>query len=98
MTNAVAQIVHQLEKLPEVEQNDLAHWLMKEIASRRARSENIERSPRVEVTWQHGYGIPVVVSPRLLSAQGASEAQSFETISGIELLWLELLREEEGRE
>lgn len=98
MTNAVANIIHELEKLPEAEQNDLAQWLKDEIAARHARSHLVAGSLRVEEIKQHEYGIPVAVSPKLVSGNGACAAQPVVTISGIELLWLELLREDEGGE
>lgn len=98
MTNAVAQIIHELEKLPEAEQNDLAQWLKQEIASRHARSDILAGSARAEETKQEGYGIPVAVSQKLLASNGACAGQPVVTISGIELLWQELLREEESGE
>lgn len=93
MTSAVAQIIDDLEKLPEAEQNDLAKWLKLEIA-RRARCGTTADSHLAREMESGDYGIPVAVSPGLLSANGSSAAQPVVTISGIELLWLELLREE----
>ncbi len=94
MTNAVAQIIQEFKQLPETDRDELAHWLLDEYSLRNSRlGDQGGRALGVNNLRQNEARRKATVSPRLLVGAARDSAGATSTPSGIELLWVEMLRE-----